>query len=284
MIDERTVWDDIWPVVERLISATLAEDPQAIQQQLLPGEQAAEALDLFGFVVFDILLKTVLGRERLGLTRAIEANEGQSVFIEYAWPDPESGSRSYTAVDVVSVRLSRQADDWLVAEINPAAIDLPLNGPRARSVLAGAQALSQDGAGQAPWVLPFTLYAGLLQLPIETAAMADAVEMLLLPGMQQRGFGLLSLIHGRRLWRDYRALAAPQLDEAGTWAAAVEFIIGEQTRRLETQAAVGKPYRASLGALSRRIKEIRSALQIEELDERYSDLRTTEIVYKESSQ
>ena len=67
MIDEKTVWDDIWPVVERLISATVAEDPPAIRQLLYPGGQAADALDLFGYPVFDILLKTVLGRAQLGL-------------------------------------------------------------------------------------------------------------------------------------------------------------------------------------------------------------------------
>jgi hypothetical protein len=36
MIAENTVWDDIRPVVERLIAATVAEDSQAIRQQLQP--------------------------------------------------------------------------------------------------------------------------------------------------------------------------------------------------------------------------------------------------------
>jgi hypothetical protein len=54
MIDEKTVWDDIWPVVERLIAATVAEDSQAIRQQLHPEGQASDALDLFGYPVFDI--------------------------------------------------------------------------------------------------------------------------------------------------------------------------------------------------------------------------------------
>lgn len=81
MINEQTVWDDIWPVVERLIAGAVAEDAQAMRQLLLPGGQAADALDLFGYAVFDILLKTVLGRERLGLVRAIEADEGAAVFV-----------------------------------------------------------------------------------------------------------------------------------------------------------------------------------------------------------
>ena len=61
MIDEQTVWDDIWPVVERLIAATVAEDPQTMRQLLHPSGQAADALALYGHAVFDVLLKTVLG-------------------------------------------------------------------------------------------------------------------------------------------------------------------------------------------------------------------------------
>ncbi len=287
MIDEQKVWDDIWPVVEQLIAATVAEDPQTIQQLLLPGGQAADALDLYGFVVFDILLKTVLGRERLGLTRAIEGDGGQSVFIEFAWPDPAATGRGYTAVDVVAVRLEQVDGRWLVAEINPASADLPLNNLRATSILAGTQVMSDDGSlPSEPWVLPVALHAGLLQLPLQPGAATDPVESLLLPGLQARQFGFLPLIYGRRLWRDFArdftaAGTADIADRPEAWAAAVEVILGEQSNHGETQAAVGRHYRASLGAVSSRAKQIRRALDIQPFDERYTDLKTTEIVYKE---
>lgn len=284
MINEQAVWDDIWPVVEQLIAATLAEDPQTIRQFLKPGEQAADALDLFGNTVFDILLKTVLGRERLGLTRAIEANDGEAVFIEYAWPDPESADRSFTAVDVVAVRLDHTAGGWLVAEINPASADLPLNSLRATGVLAGTQVLADDGKlPSEPWVLPIALYAGFLQLPLQPEAATDDVERLLLPGLQARNYGILQTIYGRRLWRDYRDRAEIiQPDQPAAWAAAVEFLLGQQNNRDETQATVGKHYRAGLGAVSARVKNIRHVLGLNTPDGRYSDLKTTEIVYKES--
>ena len=285
MIDEKTVWDEIWPVVEQLISATVAEDNRAILQLLYPVGQAADALDLFGFVVFEILLKTVLGRERLGLTRAIEGDGGQSVFIEYAWPDPDSDSRSYTAVDVVAVRLARTADGWRAVEINPASADLPLNSMRATSVLAGTQVMSDEGKlPSEPWILPVALYAGLLQLPLLPAATNDSVEALLLPGLQARQYGFLPLIYGRRLWRDFVDAAAQELERPEAWAAAVEVILGEQSNHRETQAAVGRYYRASLGAVSARVKHIRQVLGITGLDERYTDFRTTEIVYKENDE
>ena len=283
MIDEQTVWDDIWPVVERLIAATLAEDPQAIRPLLLPGGQAADALDLFGFVVFDILLKTVLGRERLGLVRAIEADAGRAVFIEYAWPEPAAG-RGYTAVDVVAVRLARAADGWRVDEINPAALDLPLNSARSAGILAGTQTMSEAGKLPAePWVLPVALFAGALQLPLQPGAAADAVEAALLPGLQARGFGLLPQIYGRRLWRDFVAATRPELDRPAVWAAAVEFILSEQGGRTLTQAAVARHYRAPLGGVAGRVKHIMRLLAITSHDARYSDFATTEIVYNTES-
>lgn len=284
MIDEQTVWDDIWPVVERLIAATLAEEPRAIRPLLLPAGRASDALDLFGHTVFDILLKTVLGRERLGLVRAIEADEGRSVFIEYAWPEPGAADRRYTAVDVVAVRLARGPGSWLVDEVNPASADLPLNTIRATGVLAGAQALDDEGRlPSEPWVLPVALFAGVLQLPLQPGAAADPVEAALLPGLQTRGFGFLPQLYGRRLWRDFVAAARPELERPAVWAAAVEFVMGEQSNRAETQAAVGRLYRAPLGGVSGRVKHIKRVLGIDGLDARYSDFSTTEIVYKESS-
>lgn len=286
MIDEKTVWDDIWPVVEQLISATVAEDPQTLRQLLHPHGQASDALDMFGPVVFDILLKTVLGRDRLGLTRAIEGDGGETVFIEYAWPDPTTQG-SYTAVDVVAVRLARADGGWRAVEINPASADLPLNGMRATSILAGTQVMNDDGKlPSEPWILPVALYAGLLQLPLVPGAAADPVEELLLPGLQSRQFGFLPQLYARRLWRDFIAVEREvnTADRPGAWAAAVEVIMGEQSNRGETQAAVGRHYRASLGAVAGRIKQIRRALGIEGFDARYSDLSTTEIVYKESNE
>lgn len=286
MIDQQTVWDDIWPVVEQLISATLAEDPRTIESHLLPGSQAADALELFGFPVFDILLKIILGRERLGLTRAIVTHD-ERVFIEYAWPDSTNPDEDYTAVDVVTIQLTRSGEAWLVEQINPAAVDLPLNGMRAGMILAGSSdLLQQANIPNEPWVLPLTLYAGVLQLPMRTAAMADAVEEALLPGLQARQFGFLSQINARRLWRDFlaasqrdfRAAAAPELDKPAAWAAGVEYILSEMLMKKQSQATVAKPYGVSLGLLSSRAKAIKSTLEIGELETRYNELYLESII------
>jgi hypothetical protein len=110
MISQETVWKKIWPAVEQLIEATLAEDDEAVAALLFSGEEAAVLHDLFGFTVFDILLKTVLGREELAVTRAIETENGKYVHVEYVWPDPEAGDGRYTAADLVTVQLRKQRD------------------------------------------------------------------------------------------------------------------------------------------------------------------------------
>jgi hypothetical protein len=283
-ITQETVWQVIWPVVEKLIEATLAEDDQAIGALLVPGEQAAEALDLFGFPVFDILLKTVLGRGSLGLTRAIETENGRFVHLEYAWPEPEAADNSYTAADVVAVRLEETAAGWRVAEINPASADLPLTGARALGILVSSRAFSdEDKMPAEPWILPVAFYGGMLQIPLRPSAMQDAVEELLLPGLQHRTYGMMALVRGRRLWRDFKTAANPSLDKPAAWAAAVEYIMSEQEMRSLTQAAVSKHYQTGLALVVPRVRQIKRALSIQGLDERYTDLQTTHIVYKDEA-
>lgn len=280
-ISEDTVWNDVWPVVEALIKATLAEDAAAARLLVAPEGQAAQALDLFGLQVFDILLKTVLGRGSLGVVRAVETENGRYVHLEYAWPDPARENNSVTAADIVAVTLTRRDAAWRVVEINPAAIDVPLTSARARGVLVSGQFVADtDQAPTEPWVLPIALYAGSLQLPLQEAALGDAVEQLLLPGLQHRTYGMISILKARRLWRDFKGAADPALDKPAGWAAAAEFIISEQDMREVTQAAVGKHYKVGLAAIVPRIKQIKKTLQIEGLDERYTDLHTTRIQYE----
>lgn len=281
MISQETVWQEIWPVVEKLIEATLAENNEAVLPLLMVGQQASQLYELFGLPVFDILLKTVLGRGRLALTRAIETDEGQYVHIEYVWPDPESRNKQYTAADVVSVQLGQARPGWEIMAINPAATDLPLTEARAQGILVTSRAFSeQDKVPAEPWILPIALFGGSLQLPLQPTAMQDSVERLLLPGLQHRAYGILSLLSGRRLWRDFYQATNPTLDKPAAWAAAIEFIINEQMMRETTQAAIAKHYETSLGLLIPRIKQVKKALTIQGLDGRYTALGTTQILLK----
>lgn len=281
MIDEQTIWDEVWPVVENLIQATLAEDATAMRTLLAEDGTAAAMLDLFDIYVYDILLKTVLGREQLGITRAVETENGRFIHIEYAWPEPGSEKNSFTANDVVTATLTQVDGRWRVVNVNPSTIDLPLTGGRARGIIATGQSLSEEGKvpGES-WVLPFALYGGLLKMKLRPEALADPVEELLIPGMQERSYGVMALVNGRSLWRDFKAANNPALDKPAAWAAAVEFIMSELELRNLTQAAVAKNHQIPLSKMVPRMKQIKKALNVQKNDERYADLQSTQIVYE----
>lgn len=279
MIDKDTVWNVLWPVAQQMVMATLEEDTKVIKKLLVPRSRAAELYDLFGVYVFDILLKTVLGREQMGLARAIETENGRFVYLEFAWLDPAAGGKSYLATDVVSVQLRKYRNNWRVADVNPANTDSPMSEPRANTVLLASKTLEEEEeAPLEPWLLPVALFAGALQLPLREEALRDPVEALLLPGLQARSYGLESLVGSRRLWRDFRKKADPKLDKPAAWAAAAEFIMAEQGLREQTQAAVGQYYGTALTALLPRIRQIKEALSLEGLHERYSPFGATRVL------
>ncbi|KAA3665387.1 MAG: hypothetical protein DWQ04_00840, partial [Chloroflexi bacterium] len=254
MISEETVWNDVWPVAEKVIEATLAENGDGIAELVAPGGQAAEMLDLFGFAVFDVLLKTVLGRGSLGITQAVETENGRFIHIEYAWPEPGADPNSFTATDLVAVTFTNLDKQWCIVEVNPSSIDMPLTEPRARGMLASTQTLSEhDKVPAEPWILPFALYGGMLQIPILEAAMADEVESKFLHGLQERNYGVMTILRGRKMWRDFVTAVSPTLDKPSGWAAALEFIMSEQNKRNQTQAAISKHYKVNLSTMVPRI-------------------------------
>lgn len=278
MVSEATVRTRVWPATEKLIEATLTEDDDAVRSLLVPGSEAAHLHHLFGFALFDLLLKTVLGREKLGLTRAIETEKGKYVHIEFVWFDPDVDDGSYTAADVVSVQSRRYKKTWRVVAVNPAATDFPLTEARAQGILSSAEHAGGGQLPQEPWILPVALFAGSLQLPLRDEAIKDPVLALLLPAMQERAYGVLSVLGAWRLWQDFAHQAHPNADYPAAWAAAIEYIINEQTLRELTQAAVGKPYGVGLTAMLPRIRLIKEELGIDGLDVRYSALGGTQIV------
>ena len=280
MISEQQVWDEIWPVVGHAIQAVLHEDNADLKRVLVPNSLAAEVLDIYGYPAFTFLFKTMLERESLGLVRAVETDNGRSIHIEFAWPDPEMGGNRFSAVDLVSVRLTKIGQYWLILDVNPASIDAPLSSARARTALVASQIL-EDGIEPEPWLVPLALYSGIMQLQLAETAVRDVVEEQLLAGLQKRGFGLISIVLGRRLWRDFVQKAAPPIDKAAIWAAATEYLISLQEQRDVTQAAVGGHYQVSLPTLLPRIKQIKKTLDLKEPDDRYSDLATTHIVYED---
>ena len=117
------------------------------------------------------------------------------------------------------------------------------------------------------------------QIPFLDSAFADEVEALLLPGLQHRTYGVMSILRGRKMWRDFVTAVSPTIEKPAGWAAALEFIMSEQNMRNQTQAAVSKHYKVNLSTMVPRIKKIKKALKIKGQDERYTDIQSTQIVY-----
>jgi hypothetical protein len=277
MIDQQAVFEEIWPAVHQLIQATSEEDLEAIPPVLVPNRPAALLFELFGVQVMHILLKTILGRDQVSLIGAVETENGKFVHLEFAWLEPEASE--VTAVDIVTVTLRRYRRQWRVTDVHPSMLNAPLTEPRAQLALATLKAATEDGQvpGE-PWVLPYMLFGGALQLPLQEERLRDAVEKILLPGLQARTHGVASLMIGARLWRDFRKKDKSPIKEPELFAAAAEYILSEQSGRKLTPAAVGGYYGLGLVKVLGPIRRIKGVLEIKEEDARYSPNSGTRII------
>lgn len=281
-MDEETIWEIVWPVVTAVIEATMREDETAVISHLAPGGTAADLGDLFGLTVFDILLKTTLGHDQLNLTQVVETEEG--VIIEFAWEGPAVSAAGMPVDKAVCVLLRMVNGRFRITDINPSSLNLYLTEARARAVLATAKILSQrDVLSPEPWVLPLTLYGGLLPLPLRPASFRDAVEVLLLPGLQAREYGVLSLVKARRLWRDFKAAQPLPIGQPADWAAAVEWVMSEQNSRAVRETAVAQYYTATPAKLRAHAIAIKHALSITGVDPRYAEWQMVDVFYQEES-
>lgn len=278
MADLSLATDVIWPTVKALITATLQGDEATAIKLLRPRSVSAEMVDMFGLVALDLLLKTILDRDNVALTRVIRARQGQTVYTEYSWPDPEHAANGVLFTDAVTVVLRPYRHQWRVTEINPSSLDQWLTGPAARGLLANMVEGNDGRIPQEAWVLPLAFVGGAVRLAFRPNALCDEVEQLLLPGLQERGYGALALVSGRRMWRDYVRKAQPEIGRAALWAAAVEYLMSEQALIDTAQAFVGQQYNVPLVQFLPRIRLIREELGIDGLDDRYSPLRGVNIV------
>ncbi|HSH02559.1 MAG TPA: hypothetical protein VLL52_08580 [Anaerolineae bacterium] len=279
MITHDMVVDEIWPVVADVIMATMAGEGELIPPKLFPRRQAARMYDLYGMHIFELLLKVVLQRTQLGLSRVVETSEGKEVLLEYAWPNEETGA--YTAADTVTVHLRPYRGEWRIVGINPAVIDTPLTEAGATRILATHDLSSTAEKLKAePWLLPVAVYAGALQVHVRPEAIGDDVEKGFLEGMQKRSFGVVSQMNGRSLWRDFKKKIKPTMEYPATWAAAVEFIMGEQGGRKLEAGNVAQEYMASVTLMGERVAEIRKKLGVETFDPRYTPLQEIKVEWE----
>ncbi|MCA9873648.1 MAG: hypothetical protein KC441_08335 [Anaerolineales bacterium] len=279
-MDEKNILEHAWTAVAALVEATLREDEPAAAEQLLPGSPAAQLLALFGLEVFDILLKTVLGQDQLELVQVVEVPEG--LFIEFAWIMPGPAEAGRPVDGKVSVLLQLRHGRFLISDVNPAGLDLLLTEARARAILATSKILSRrDELPSEPWILPLALFAGFLPLPLRPEALADAVETRFFAGLQQREYGVMLLLRARRLWHDFKQANPLPTGSPALWAAAVEWVMGEQNSRPMPATAVAAAYDVSPAKLRKRAEVIQETLHITALDDRYTDPQIIDVLYQD---
>jgi hypothetical protein len=265
---------DIWPRARKLLELVLNQDEQGVNSLLAPKGSAAAYYDLHGMVSLEVLLKTLFGRTQVGLTQAIPAQKDKLLFFEFVWFDPEREQDAYEPKDVVSLSMARVRKVWRVTDINPSTLSHWVTSSMARGLLTELRGKNGGTLPQSADILPLAFLAGQMKLPILAGAMQDDVERLLLPTLQMQGFGALALVKARQLWRDFAKRKPPRINEntGKLWASAVTEIMVEQAHAEVTQAAIAKLYGAPLAKLFAPIREIRTVLGINGVDERYSPI------------
>lgn len=277
MIDRDIAVETLWPQARALLIAVLQGNEGDAHRLLDRDGSAAELLDLFGLPALEIVLKTVLERPQVGLSRVV-VDEEQFVYLEYLWLDDGAAVEDPFAHEgAVTLRMRQQDGRWAVYDINPDHSSRWLTECAARGQLASWRAQHNGALPQTPAVLAPAFLAGQLPLPLRPTGLADAVEQRLLPTMQQHGFGAYALLAARRLWRDFLArrgdlpaalTADPAL--AALWAAAAELAMSEQAGVQTTQATIAKAYGAPLTRLFGPLRQIKDALGIAGPVARYS--------------
>lgn len=272
--------EKIWPQGRQLIIAVLERDDKAIRRQLDPHGSVLQLYKLYGLTALEILLKTLLGRMQVGLAQAI-AGADKYVYVEYVWLDGLADVETeYDHNDIVTLRMRQYRKQWRVSDINPSDATRWITSATARGLVA-EQRLENDGEiPQSVEILPLTLLAGMLTLPLQSAELRDPVEKLLLPMMQTHGFGAQGLVGALRLWRDFCKRGKPDLSRPAVWAASAELIMTEQAMIETTQAAVAKAYNVSMTKLFAPTKMIKQRLKIDDVDERYSPLTAHNLILK----
>ena len=278
MINTQTAIDNIWPQARTLLVQVMQQQETGIRKQLDPRGTAYQLYDLFGLTALEILFKTLLGRTQVGITQAVSTERDRNIFFEFVWFDELREEDEYDHADLVSVQMRQYRKTWRVYAINPSNLNRWITSASARGMLAEIREEHNGTIPQEAPMLPLALLAGVMRLPLREEAMQDEVERLLLPAMQGRGFGAVALGSSRRLWRDFQKKQKLNGFDPKVWAASAEFILSEQAHVEITQAAVGKLYGVPLTKMLGPIKQIKTTLKIDGVDERYTPIKNVQIV------
>jgi hypothetical protein len=190
--EEEALVGPIVDTVTALLEGVLQEDAGAVARKLSAESLKRVGLSLFGLDAVSIPMGLAAKPHQMGLS-AVEVADGVAV-VEVRGRDADERD-----VSVCSVILGNQGMEWKVDDIWPVPADTDF---------------SVDAVLE-PTVL---FYNGQLQLEVANPDNLDAVEAVLVAGLQSSGLGLHTIEQGVRLWRAFSGGSEPPEDATG-WAA-----------------------------------------------------------------
>lgn len=279
--------DLVWSRVKQLLELVMAGDERGARKLLDPRGKAQPLLDLYGIIALDITLKTLLDRTDVALTKGVATHGGKFLYLQFSWlPNNHTEQTSSTPItftieETVTVRMRQYRNVWRIHDVNPAPLDQWLTSAFARGMLAELRADNNDELPAIPLVLPLSLLAGQINLPLQAKAMKDEVERQVLPTMQSNGYGAYGLIGARRLWRDFKKQSKIVVSEPIVWSAAIELLMSEQALIELDQPMLAAEYGVDLADIIGRTQQIRAAVNLQDVDVRYTSMETVQIKLKE---
>jgi hypothetical protein len=184
--------------VSAFLDAVLRDDVPAITAGLTEQSLQRVGLAVFGTGALGVALGLAAQPHQVGLT-SVEAGDGVAV------AEVRGQNEVGDDVSASTVMLAHEAGAWKVDDIWPVPADCEFDPDLILE----------------PTVL---FYNGQAQLPIASGAVLDAVEAVLVPGLQRAGLGLQMLVQGVALWRAFRGGGAVPGD-AALWAAVTHLAV-----------------------------------------------------------
>lgn len=224
--------------VKALLDALVAGDAEAVSEQLSPDSFLTVGVELFGLDALSVPLGFAATPHHIALA-GIQSGEGAAI-AELRGLDQEERE-----VAVATLFLSQGAEGgWSVDDIWPVPADSDLQ----------AMTIAEPTS---------LFYTGELQLPLLEGAVLDPVERALVPGLQEGGFGMHLIERGVHLWRTYRATAAPDMADPGSWAAGTHLAVALLDGRDPDPVEVAAAYAAPMGVAVERFTALMALVSAE---------------------
>lgn len=255
-------------IVRHFVQALKVQDEAAIAPLLMPDGEADWAFRMFGMGPLIFFLYMHLECDTFVLPRFGRRGRNE-VLAEVGWVTGADGEGRavYDPRRVSTLTLGHYEGTWLIADVNPGPLDVPVSVPQAQDLL---MRVAEEGRGGDPLFFPHGVLTGAFQLKRLGTEPLDDVETLFVRGMETSEFGVPEVIRAVRLWREFKERAQPRYRRPQAYAAAVEYIMVLFGFYRDSQADIAERYDVSPSSISSKWLEIERVMGLSQFDPRYS--------------